>query len=174
MGNLTMLRERLQSLKKNQTSSQIDALSAGMEDEDRVLLEQLAYFSELTYSNKYGENYAALKHDLDKQLEEHHLKVLEQKIATYDAEELITVLEVSKSAAKPPSFDAHIVNRFCRLVERHLEQSAPGFEKRGDEVQVTMRHLETHSFAKLVHHIFFLREQLTDDQLLKMKPLIDQ
>ena len=172
MGNLGMLRERLQALKTG-AANEASSLNAGMREEDKLVLEQLAYFGDLAYSSRSSEKHSGLKQQLEKELEENYIQKLESRIGLYNAEELIAFLDISRAVAKSDAYNNHVVNRFCRLVERHIQEGLAGFETKAGQLQVTFRTLETHSFARLVHQIFFLRTQLTQEQLLKLKPLID-
>lgn len=172
MGNLGMLRERLTSLKESDALESNASLTRSRELQ-KLILEQLAYFHDLAYSNRFGDNYAALQHEIEKSIEDGLMATLEKGVMYYNAEELIAFLEVTRPVKKTENYSTHVINRFCRLLERHLEENSAGFETTGNQISVTMRTLETHSFARLVHLIFFLRDKLSAEQVEKLRPLID-
>lgn len=173
MGNIGMLRDRLNSLSEKNTESESYQLNQTGRDPKKVMLEQFAFFQDLAYSNKYGENYSALKDDVTREAELNLIPASEQLIYKLDAEELISFLEVTRNLNKPDSFMNFVCTRFCRLAQNHLDEKDPGFHALNNQTVVTSRVLETHSFSRLVHLIMFSKEKLSEENLAKLKPLID-
>jgi len=89
------------------------------------------------------------------------VSTFEGTIDKLNGEELLLLLELVQNWGKKERFGRLIVERFLYLVNVELYGTNPGFEMQGSEIKVTMRQLESHTFARLAHRVLSLPQNIT-------------
>ena len=163
----------------NQYSKTIQHLMAATAEQDgqklhhKQILESLAFYGHLAYSPSVSRDTSQLRTRLETDLVGLDSS-LQKRISYFNSEELLTYLELTRNTARSQENNKLVVERFNNLLIAHFKDSSPGYTVNGNQFQVTLRTVETHSFARLVQMIFMLPLPLTDNLVDSMKPLIDE
>lgn len=160
----------------NQTIKQLTSAAGeqgGAKLHHKQILESLAFFGHLAYSPAVTRDTSSLRMQLETDLVGLD-QAMQKRINFFNAEELLTYMELTRHTARSNDNNNLVVGRFVHLVNAHIKESSPGYTVKGDVFEVVLRTMETHTFARLVQMIFMLPVPLSNTLLESMKPLIDE